>query len=99
MKAGIVYTASGPIAILTSHPSLDDPGLIAKLNAKGIDTFLAWEVPVDVAQQRYGSHFGTVLGDLHEGDELRVLDEDGRRVFQRFPPSELGQPLIHQGSA
>lgn len=99
MKAGVIYTASGPIAILTSHASLDHPGVIEKLQAKGIDTFLAWEVPVELAQQRYGTHFGVVVGDQHEGDDLRVLDEDGKRVFQRFRLSELGAPLLHQGSA
>lgn len=99
MKAGVVYTASGPIAILTSHDSLDHPGVIEKLGAKGIDTFLAWEVPVELAQQRYGSHFAVVVGDQHEADDLRVLDEDGRRVFQRFRLSELGTPLMHQGRA
>lgn len=99
MKAGVIYTASGPIAILTSHASLDHPGVIEKLRAKGIDTFLAWEVPLELAQERYGGHFGIVVGDQHEGDDLRVLDEDGRRVFQRFRLSELGNPMVHQGSA
>jgi hypothetical protein len=99
MKAGVVYTATGPIAILTSHSSLDHPALIEKLGAKGIDTFLAWEVPVALAQERYGSHFSVVVGDVQEGDDLRILDEDGRRVFKRFPLAELGQPLVHQGSA
>jgi len=95
MKAGIYYTASGPIAILTSHASLTDPDLVGKLQAKGIDAFMAWEVPVALVQERYGSHFGKVMGDLHEGDELRVLDDDGARVFRRFRPSELGQPVVH----
>ena len=99
MKAGVIYTATGPIAILTSHASLDHPGLIQKLQAKGIETFLAWEVPVELAQERYGSHFGIVVDDDHEADDLRVLDEDGRRVFQRFRLSELGAPLLHQGRA
>ncbi len=95
MKAGIFYTATGPIAILTSHASLIDPELIDRLHAKGIDSFMAWEVPMALAQERYGSHFGKVLGDVHEGDELRVLDDDGQRVFRRFRPSELGQPVVH----
>jgi hypothetical protein len=99
MKAGILYTATGPIAILTSHASLSEPELIAKLHGKGIDAFLAWEVPAELAEARYGGHFGKVMGDLHESDDLRVLDDDGQRVFQRFRPSELGQPIIHDGPA
>lgn len=99
MKAGIYYTATGPIAILTSHPSLTAPELVWKLQAKGIDTFLAWEVPVELARERYGSHFAKVMGDLHESDELRLLDDDGSRVFRLFRPSVLGAPLIHEPSA
>lgn len=99
MKAGIFYTATGPIAVLTSHPSLTAPELVEKLRTKGIETFLAWEVAMELAQARYGSTFAKVMGDLHENDDLRVLDEDGQRVFQRFRPSELGQPVIHEPSA
>lgn len=98
MKAGIFYTATGPIAVLTSHPSLTAPELVETLHGKGIDTYLAWEVPVELAEKRYGSTFAKVIGDLHESDDLRVLDEDGPRVFQRFRPSELGQPVIHEPS-
>ena len=36
MKAGIVFTGSGPLVILTSYESFTDTDLIAKLNAKGI---------------------------------------------------------------
>lgn len=99
MKAGIYYTVTGPIAILTSHPSLTAPELIEKLHGKGIDTFLAWEVPVESAQERYGGHYTKVMGDLHESDDLRVLDDDGLRVFRLFRPSALGAPLIHEPSA
>lgn len=99
MKAGIYYTASGPLAILTSLPSLTAPELVQTLHGKGIDTFLAWEVPLGVVQERYGSHYAKVMGDLHESDELRILDDDGPRVFRLFRPSELGTPLIHERSA
>lgn len=97
MKAGIYYTASGPMAILTSHPSLTHPELLEKLRAKGVDKFLAYEVPVELAHARYGSHFGVVMGDLHESDDLRVLDDDGQRVFRRFRFAELGPPILHEG--
>lgn len=99
MKAAIYYTATGPIAILTSHPSLTAPELVEKLHDKGIDTFLAWEVPVELAQERYGSHYARVVGDLHESDELRILDDDGSRIFRLFRPSGLGTPLIHEPPA
>src|SRR5690349_1494365 len=89
-QSALPGTAAGPIAILTSHPSLTAPALVEKLHDKGIDTFLVWEVPVDEARERYCSHYAKVIGDLHESDDLRVLDDDGQRVFTLFPPSWLG---------
>ena len=35
MKAGIFFTGTGPILILTSYESLDDPKLVEKLALKG----------------------------------------------------------------
>jgi hypothetical protein len=95
MKAGIYYTASGPIAVLTARESLTDPSVVERLHAKGVDAFLAWEIPLDEARARYGSHFGKVVGDQRETDDLRVLDENGQRVFQFFPPSRLGRPVSY----
>ena len=36
MKAGIFFTGTGPILILTSYKSLNDPKLVEKLQLKGI---------------------------------------------------------------
>ena len=47
MKGILVLSGSGPLLLLSSYPAIDDPALIAKLRAKGLAKFLAWEVPVD----------------------------------------------------
>ncbi len=47
MKAGIIFTGTGPILILTSCSSFTDPKLIEKLAAKGIRKFIAYELPVE----------------------------------------------------
>ena len=39
MKAGILFTGSGPILMMTSYESFSDPKLIKKLKGKG-----KWEV-------------------------------------------------------
>jgi hypothetical protein len=44
MKAGIFFTGSGPILILTSYDSLSEPSLVDKFRAKGIKKFIAYEV-------------------------------------------------------
>lgn len=95
MKVAMLFTGSGPIVILTSHDSVTDPTLVAKLEAKGIERFLAYELPLDIAKKRYGGHFNTVLNDLHETDDLRVLDYNGERAFGLFRLDELKSPVVH----
>ena len=46
MKVAVLITGSGPLVIVTSHASFTDPALIEKLRAKGIEKFIAYEVPV-----------------------------------------------------
>ena len=76
MKAALLFTGSGPLVILTSHGSFTDPALLDKLPAKGIDKFIAYELPVATAQERYGNHFRVVMRDLRESDDLRVPTGD-----------------------
>ena len=99
MKVAMLFTGSGPIVILTSHDSVTDPTLLEKLEAKGIERFLAYELPLDLAKKRYGGHFNTVLNDLHETDDLRVLDYNGERAFGLFALTELGSPVIYDPAA
>ncbi|MBT8108292.1 MAG: hypothetical protein KJP17_08660 [Gammaproteobacteria bacterium] len=93
MKAVMLITGSGPLVILTSHDSVTNPALLEKLRAKGIERFFAHEIPLDLAKERYGGHFKTVLNDLHETDDLRVLDYNGERAFGLFRLDELG-PMV-----
>ena len=62
MKSHLLFTASGPLLILTSHESLRDPNLLEKLKHKGIGKFAAFEVPVSLARERYGGRFLAVEG-------------------------------------
>ena len=96
MQALMLFGGSGPVVILTSHESADDPALIDKLNAKGLDKFIAYQLPVELARERYGGHFEVVLRDLHESDDLRVLDFNGERAFRLFHLGELGSPVMHE---
>ena len=38
------------------------------------------EIPLDLAKSRYGGRFVTVVNDLHETDDLRVLDYNGEQL-------------------
>ena len=99
MKAALLFTASAPLVILTSQTSLTAPPILEKLSAKGVNKFIAYELPLETAQQRYGHHFQVVLQDTHETDDLRVLDDNGQRAFQLFQFEELGEPIMHEGLA
>ena len=99
MKVAMLFTGSGPIVILTSHDSVTAPKLLEKLEAKGIERFLAYEIPLDLAKTRYGGHFNTVMNDLHESDDLRMLDYNGERAFALFRFDELGSPVVYEPKA
>jgi len=96
MKAGIFFTGTGPILILTSYDTLSDPNLVDKLATKGIKKYIAYEVPEDKVKERYGQHYNVILGDLNQTDDLRVLDYDGHHVFYNFSLDEIGEPVYHE---
>ena len=91
MKAALLFAGSGPLVVLTSHASTT---LLEKLGAKAIDKFIAYEIPLDLAQERYGNHFQNVLRDLHQADDLRIRDFNGQRAFGLFHLPELGRPIL-----
>jgi len=99
MNAFLLLTGGGALVILTSHPSVEDPVLLRKLSAKGIDKFVFYTVPIELAKARYGAHFDLVIEDLAETDDLRVLDYSGDRAFKRFRFDELGAPVVHEPRA
>ena len=84
MQAGIIFTGTGPILILTTYESLEDRKFIEKLAAKGIKKFIAYDIPLDQVKKKYGQHFDAVMGDVKQTDDLRVLDFDGHRIFYSF---------------
>ncbi len=57
IKAGIFFTGTGPILLLTTYGELSDATLVAKLAQKGIKKYIAYEVPEDLVKEKYGKHF------------------------------------------
>jgi hypothetical protein len=96
MKAGLLITGSGALIYLTSHKEFMDKSLIDKFETKGISKFIAYEIPLEEAQKRYGMHFDVVVKDLHESDDLRILDYEGSRAFAMFSFRELGEPFTYE---
>jgi hypothetical protein len=97
MKCAMLVTGNGPIVILTSYDSLENPDLLERLKDKGIPKFLAYEIPLELARERYKDHFKKVINGFTESDNLRVLDHNGHRAFNLFSWEELGTPIAHEG--
>ena len=96
MKAGIIFTGTGPILILTTFDSLDDSKLAEKLATKGINKYIASELPLDKVRAKYGNHYNVVMGDLKQTDDLRILEYNGYNVFYNFKFSEMGKAVYHE---
>lgn len=96
MKAGLIITGTGPILILTSLDSIEDPRLAGQLYQKGIKKFIAYEVPIHMVKERYGARFDLNLRDSGQCNALRVIDYDGNNVFNRFKLRELKQLVVHE---
>lgn len=98
MKAGIVFTGTGPILILTSYDAFTNEKFVEKLKAKGILKFIAYELPYDKVKEKYGMHFSAVKSDLQETDDLRVLDYNGHHIFTNFSFADMGEPIQYEST-
>lgn len=96
MKAGLIFTGTGPILILTTYESFEDPKLVAKFNTKGIKKFIACDLPLEKVKAKYGNQYTVIMGDLKQTDDLRVLDYNGYNVFHNFTFSEMGKPIYYE---
>jgi len=98
MKGVLVFGGSGPLLIVSSYPTIDDPHLIAKLHTKGLDKFIAYEIPIERCRDLYGYTYRDIVEDLQKHDDMRVLDFDGHRIFLNFSLRELGHGYVYEGN-
>jgi hypothetical protein len=96
MKAVIVFTGTGPLLILNSYSSSNDPDFVKKLKAKGIMKFISFEVPIEQCKEIYGSTFDVIAEDLQKRNDLRVLDFDGHHIFDSFSLKKMGPCSIFE---
>lgn len=96
MKAAIIFTGSGPILILTTYTSLSDTNFLKKLASKGIRKFIAYDLPLEMVKDIYGTHFNAILNDVKQTDDLRVLDYNGHNVFNNFSFKNMGKPYFYE---
>jgi hypothetical protein len=96
MKAYMLFTASGPIVILSTYDVVHHPELLDKMAAHGVKKFIAFELSLDTLKARYGGHYDKTCRDLHQTDDWRVLDESGERIFLNISFDELGEPIYYE---
>ncbi len=99
MKGVLVLAAAGPVLLLSSYPRLDDPDFIARLRAKGMEKFIAWEVPIERCKDLYGYTFRDEAENLTAHEGMHVLDTDGHRIFLNFQLSQLSAGIVYEDRA
>ena len=95
MKTFLFVTGNGSIVVLTTYQSVTDGGLLKKLENKGLHKFIAFEIPAELARDRYGPLYQAAAEDLRLSDDLYVLDFSGERAFGLFRFDELGAPVVY----
>ncbi len=95
MKAYVVFSSREPLLVVTRQ-AIYCSEVLSRLRRVGYSKFIAREVPIEHVHQQYGRRFEIVESALHEGDDLRVLDYSGERVFRSLPFSDYGPPFRHE---
>lgn len=96
MRSYLVLTENGPLLVLTSTNNITEETLLESLRQKGIDKFIAYEVPVDRVHEFYGVPFEIIAADLAAGKDLRVVDFDGPHIFSCLSLSDLGRQIQYE---
>jgi len=99
MTAYLVFTEFEPMLVMAAEAAVEDGRFNDRLAAMGYDCFIAHEVPVDRLREAYGLSLEVLEADIRGGKPVRILDSNGRHVFEAVPFSELGPARPHGCSA
>ena len=96
MKSYFLFTGTDQKVILTSYNSVEDPGLLRKLKSEGIAKFIAYEVSIESAREKYGKCFDIFCNNLGKSDDLMLLDYFGGSSSNKFSFHELSNPTFYE---
>ncbi|HSN54116.1 MAG TPA: hypothetical protein VLT32_05570 [Candidatus Sulfomarinibacteraceae bacterium] len=96
MRSYLVLTETGPILALTRCSSATEATMLECFQRRGIEKFIAYEVPVDRVHELYGVPFEVVASDIERGRPVRILDFNGPHIFSSFSFDELGHPTLYE---
>jgi hypothetical protein len=95
MTAFLVFTESEPLIVMTSRAAAADGRFETGLTRRGHGKFIAHELPLDQLRSRYGVPFEVIEAEVAGGKDLRILDSDGRHVFDSISFADLGACVRH----
>ena len=93
MRCFVVIYGAGAMLALSTFKSSTHPTLVQRLKGSGISRIILMEVPLALAEERYGEVFQQLKKAI-DVDDFRILDFSGASVFGRFKFSEMGQPMM-----
>ena len=96
MRSFLILTENGPLLVMTSHSCITEKTLLESMRLRGIDKFIAYEVPAERLHSFYGVPFEVIAADLERGKDMRVLDFDGLQIFDRVSFDDLGQAVHYE---
>ncbi|MBF0284908.1 MAG: hypothetical protein HQL51_10670 [Magnetococcales bacterium] len=95
LRAYMVFSGTGPILVVTRlSTGMQSRHAQEHLAGKGLEKYIAFEVPVARAKERYGPRFQTAVDRLNAPEDIRVVDLDGHHVFSNFQFNEMGEPVF-----
>lgn len=90
MKALLVFSEREPLLVVARRPVIGDGRLVEELARRGVTKFIAHEVPLEKLRAGYGAPFAVIEKELKSGRIARVLDYDGKRIFETLSVDDLG---------
>ncbi len=93
MRAYLIFTGTGPLLVMSTYPKLTDQRLVDKLRFKGIEKFIAYQVDLEAIEERYAQAYPSVVADLADREDIRVVDFNGHQIMANFSLSALGDPI------
>ncbi|MFH1033110.1 MAG: hypothetical protein V1806_01265 [Pseudomonadota bacterium] len=93
MRCFVVISGAGTMLVLSTFKSSTHPTLVRRFKASGISRMILMEVPLSLAEERYGEVYQE-LKRLISQEDFRILDLSGASVLDKFSFSEMGQPIM-----
>ena len=94
LKAYLLFTACGPVLVLTKYDFAGHPELLSKLAAQTSNKFVAHEVPIDAVKAKYSAHYDHILKEPDQSD-IKILDDDGEEIFTNVSFKDLSDPIYY----